>query len=87
MSKNTMTFKIEDYTITLHRGEEELKEIEQKRMALYATCLSNVARKQMVKYFEEYYPELKTDVENIIQKHIPKKYSWLQQYCRCISIF
>lgn len=29
-----MTFKIEDYTITLHRGEEESKEMEQKRMAL-----------------------------------------------------
>ena len=48
MSKNTMTFKIEDYTITLHRGEEESKEMEQKRMALYATWLTNVARKQMV---------------------------------------
>ena len=72
MSKNTMTFKIEDYTITLHRGEEESKEMEQKRMALYATWLTNVARKQMVKYFEEYCPELQIDVENIIRKHISK---------------
>lgn len=72
MSKNTMTFKIEDYTITLHRGEEESKEMEQKRMALYATWLTSVARKQMVKYFEEYCPELQIDVENIIRKHISK---------------
>ena len=72
MSKNTMTFKIEDYTITLHRGEEESKEMEQKRLALYATWLTNVARKQMVKYFEEYCTELQIDVENIIRKHISK---------------
>ena len=60
------------YTIILHRGEEELKEIEQKRMALYATWLTNVARKQMVKDLEEYCPELQIDVENIIRKHISK---------------
>ena len=72
MSKNTMTFKIEDYTITLHRGEEESKEMEQKRMARYVTCLRNMARKLMAKHFEEYCPELQIDVENIIRKHISK---------------
>lgn len=72
MNKTTITLKVDDYTIILHRGEEELKEIEQKRMALYATWLTNVARKQMVKYFEEYCPELQIDVENIIRKHISK---------------
>ena len=87
MNKTTITLKVDDYTIILHRGEEESKEIAQKRLARYITCLHNIAMKLMVKYFEEYYPKLKTDVENIIQKHIPKKYSWLQQYCRCISIF
>ena len=39
-------------------------------MARYVTCLYNMTKKLMVKYFEEYCPELKTDVENIIQKHI-----------------
>lgn len=72
MNKTTITLKVDDYTIILHRGEEELKEIEQKRMALYVTWLTNVARKQMVKYFEEYCPELQIDVENIIRKHISK---------------
>ena len=43
-------------------------------MALYVTCLYNLMMKSMVEYYEEYHPELKTDVENIIQKHIPKKH-------------
>ena len=68
MSKNTMTFKIEDYTITLHRGEEESKEMEQKRMALYATWLTNVARKQILKYFEKYCPELQPVINNVLKK-------------------
>ena len=57
-----------NYTITLHRDEEESKEMEQKRMALYATCLSNFVKKQMVKYFEEYCPELQSEVCNILKK-------------------
>ena len=36
MNKETMTFKVDEYTITLHRGPEESKEMEQKRMAMYA---------------------------------------------------
>ena len=74
MNKTTITLKVDDYTIILHRGEEELKEIEQKRMALYVICLFNMMMKPMVEYYEEYHPERKTKVENIIQKHIPKKY-------------
>lgn len=70
MNKETMTFKVEEYTITLHRGPEESKEMEQKRMARYVTYLCNMAIKLMAKHFEEYCPELKNDVENIIQKHI-----------------
>ena len=68
MNKETMTSKVDEYTITLHRGPEESKEIEQKRMALYATCLSNFVKKQIVKYFEEYCPELQPEVCNILKK-------------------
>ena len=68
MNKTTITLKVDDYTIILHRGEEELKEIEQKRMALYLTCLYNMIMKPMVKYFEKYYPELQPEVCNILKK-------------------
>lgn len=61
MNKETISFKMEDYTITLHRDEEESKETEQKRMALYATCLANFVKKQMVKYFKEYCLELQSE--------------------------
>ena len=74
MNKKTISLKVDDYTITLRKGEEEPKEIEQKRMALYLTCLYNMIMKPMVEYYEEYHPELKTDVENIIQKYIHIKY-------------
>ena len=74
MNKKTISFKADDFTITLHRGEEEPKEIEQKRMALYLTFLFNMMMKPMVECYEEYHPELKTKVKNIIQKHIPKKH-------------
>ena len=74
MNRKTISLKVEDFTITLNKGEEEPKEIEQKRMALYVACLYNMIMKPMVKYYEEYHPELKTDVENIIQKHIHKKH-------------
>ena len=74
MNKKTFSFKADDFTITLHRGEEELEEIAQERMARYVTCLYNMIMKPMVEYYEEYHPELKTKVKNIIQKHIPKKH-------------
>ena len=70
MNKKTISFKADDFTITLHKGEEEPNGIKQKRMALYVTCLYNMIMKPMVEYYEEYHPELKTDAENIIQKHI-----------------
>ena len=70
MNKETISFKMEDYTITLHRDEEESKEMEQKRMALYVICLFNMMMKPMVEYYEEYHPKRQTKVENIIQKHI-----------------
>jgi hypothetical protein len=59
---------VDDYTIILHRGEEELKEIEQKRMARFVTCLCNMAIKLMAKHFEEYCPELQPEVCNILKK-------------------
>ena len=68
MDQKTTTLKVDDYTITLHRGEEELKEIEQKRMARYVTCLYNMAVKLMVKHFKEHYPELQPEVSNILKK-------------------
>ena len=60
MNKATITLKVDDYTIILHRGEEEPEEIEQKRMARYVTCLCNMAIKLMAKHFEEYCPELQS---------------------------
>ena len=68
MNKKTISFKVDDFTITLHRGEEEPKEIQQKRMATYATWIFNMSMKQMVKYFEKYYPELQPEVCNILKK-------------------
>ena len=56
MNKKTITFKVDKYTVFLHRGPEEPKEIEQKRMDLYVTCLFNMMMKPMVEYYEEYHP-------------------------------
>lgn len=70
MNKTTITLKVDDYTIILHRWQEETEEMEQKRMALYVICLFNMMMKPMVEYYEEYHPERQTKVENIIQKHI-----------------
>ena len=68
MKKETITFKVEEYTITLHRGPEESKEMKQKRMTRYVTCLYNMAVKLMVKHFKEHYPELQPEVSNILKK-------------------
>ena len=68
MNKKAITFKVEEYTITLHRGPEESKEMEQKRMARYVTCLYNMAVKLMVKHFEQHYPKLQPEVCNILKK-------------------
>ena len=68
MNKETISFKMDDYTITLHRGEEEPEEIAQKRLARYITCLYNMIMKQMAKHFEEYCPELQPEVCNILKR-------------------
>ena len=49
MNKETISFKMEDYTITLCRGEEESEEIAQERLAKYANCLYNTSMKLMIK--------------------------------------
>ena len=50
MNKETISFKMEDYTITLHRGQEETEEMEQKRITLYVNCLRKVMRELMANY-------------------------------------
>ena len=70
MNKKNLSLKVDEYTIYLHRGQEESEEIGQKRMALYVICLFNMMMKPMVEYYKEYHPERQTKVENIIQKHI-----------------
>ena len=73
MNKETISFKMEDYTITLCRGEEESEEIAQKRLAKYVNCLYNIAMKLMIKYLKNY-SELQTDVKIYNTKRIPKIY-------------
>jgi len=68
MNKKTISFKVDDFTITLHRGKEEPEEIAQERMARYVTCLYSMIMKPMVKYFEKYYPKLQPVVCNILKK-------------------
>ena len=58
MNKETISFKMEDYTITLHRDEEESKEMEQKRMALLISYLCDIALRPLVKCLKENYPKL-----------------------------
>ena len=53
MNKETISFKMEDYTITLHRDEEESKEMEQKRMALLISYLCDIALRPLVKCLKE----------------------------------
>ena len=68
MNKKSLNLKVDGYTIHLHRGQEEAEEMQQKRMALYATWLTNVARKQMLKYFEKYCSELQPVINNVLKK-------------------
>lgn len=63
MNKETISFKMEDYTITLHRDEEESKEMEQKRMALYTDCLSKAIRVIVTKNLKGYISEQHFNLE------------------------
>ena len=63
MNKKKLSFKVDGYTITLHRGPEESEEMEQKRMALYTDCLSKAMRGIVVKYLKGYMPEQQFDIK------------------------
>ena len=39
MNKKSLSLKVDEYTIHLHRGQEESEEMKQKRIALYVNCL------------------------------------------------
>lgn len=65
MNKKNLSLKVDEYTIYLHRGQEESEEIGQAR---YVTCLCNMAIKLMAKHFEEYCPELQPEICNILKK-------------------
>ena len=68
MNKKNLSLKVDEYTIYLHRGQEESEEMKQKRMALYIACLRKVVMKPIIKHFEEYYPELQPKVSSILKK-------------------
>ena len=72
MNKKSLSLKVDEYTIHLHRGQEESEEMEQKRMAMYIACLRKIALRPMRKYFEEYYPELLPKVSDILQRREDK---------------
>ncbi len=58
MNKKSLSLKVDEYTITLHRDEEESKEMEQKRMALLISYLCDIALRPLVKCLKENYPKL-----------------------------
>ncbi len=58
MNKKNLSLKVDEYTITLHRDEEESKEMEQKRMALLISYLCDIALRPLVKCLKENYPKL-----------------------------
>ena len=68
MNKKSLSLKVDEYTIHLHRGQEESEETKQKRMALYIACLLKIVMKPIIKHFEEYYPELQPKVSDILKK-------------------
>jgi hypothetical protein len=54
MNKKSLSLKVDEYTIHLHRAQEESEEMKQKRMALYTDCLRNIIRDITAKHFKEY---------------------------------
>ena len=63
MNKKKLSFKVDGYTITLHRGQEESEEMEQKRIALYTDCLSKAMRGIAAKHLKGYMPEQQFDIK------------------------
>ena len=58
MNKKSLSLKVDEYTIHLHRAQEESKEMGQKRMALLIACLREIALRPLVKCLKENYPKL-----------------------------
>ena len=58
MSKKNLDLKVDEYTIHLHRGQEETEEMQQKRMTMYIACLRNIALRPLVKCLKENYLEI-----------------------------
>ena len=58
MNKKNLDLKVDEYTITLHRGQEETEEMKQKRMAMFVTYLCNIALRPLVKCLKENYLEI-----------------------------
>lgn len=50
MNKKSLSLKVDEYTIHLHRGQEESEEMKQKRITLYVNCLRKVMRELMANY-------------------------------------
>ena len=63
MNKKNLSLKVDEYTITLHRGQEETEEMEQKRMVLLISYLCNIALRPLVKCLKENYPEMQFDID------------------------
>ena len=66
MNKKILSLKVDEYTIHLHRGQEESEEMEQKRIALYTDCLSKAMRGIAAKHLKGYMPEQQFDIKNIM---------------------
>lgn len=62
MNKKNLSLKVDEYTIYLHRGQEESEEMKQKRMALLIACLCKIALRPLIKCLNENYPELQLDI-------------------------
>ena len=63
MNKKNLSFKVDGYTITLHRGPEETEKMKQKRMALYTDCLSKAIRVIVTKNLKGYISEQHFNLE------------------------
>ena len=65
MNKKSLNLKVDEYTIHLHRGQEETEEMEEKRMAMYIARLRNTALQPLIKCLNENYPELQIDIDGM----------------------
>ena len=63
MNKKSLSLKVDEYTIHLHRGQEESEEMEQKRIASYSDCLGKAMRGIAAKHLKRYMPEQQFDIK------------------------